>query len=482
MPYKFKIAILISVMFSLPVSAQIYSPDEHASDTVAYVMADKTDSVFIFNVPEPGGNLIASIAADSPDSLGGWTFRWYIYNPATFTYDLIGTASGSGTSIDTLTSFAGYRLIMNKGAEGDTSRVWVLFNDYSVTITSKDAEGHLPQSPVFVNCKTIKLVSALDAADLYYHIPGMDSSIAIVPVYSVTWTKDTEAGSLPQRRTGDAYVNDPPYEDTWYTLTLRDNFGLRRNDSVFFESIQPKAATSYNYIPLSDTKYYPEVYSYYYSWDNNTSPEVLGYPAPAKFLFTNSESKNAYRFIWHFGDDSVASSLTPDDTILHQYYFPGIYTVQMVAFGPLPNECADTLTLDEKITLSNSFIGESDSLKFPNVFTPNSDGFNTMFQAGYEDVLKNDFFRPYDVSIYDFSIVIFNRYGKKVHEYSGDIRNWKGWDGKILNTDKDATEGVYYYVVDMVVGFELNNKGELSVKKFDKKQQTGFVHLFREPK
>ncbi len=130
-------------------------------------------------------------------------------------------------------------------------------------------------------------------------------------------------------------------------------------------------------------------------------------------------------------------------------------------------------------------IGEKDSLKFPNVFTPNEDGFNSIFKNYQEDEnLKetnpNDLFRTHDVSIYDFSIVIFNRYGNKVHEFNGQIRDWKGWDGKILNSNRDASEGIYYYVVNTVQAFEVMEDGQLAVKKLNKKQQTGFVHLFRE--
>lgn len=488
----FKIVFFVLAFFSFPLWAQIYSPDPHSSVVAAY---DASDSVLIFPVNVPGNINAVSIAAYSPDSLDGWTFRWYVYDQSIPDYQLINTTSGDHSSIDTITTFAGYRLIMNKGAQADTSNVWINFDDFNVEIISKDENGNIPNIPNYVRCDRTIIISRLDSADLFYYEPGTADLIRIYNAYRVNWEKDTEEGSSPDNRIGPAFVGDPPYEDTWYTINVIDNFNVQRSDSVFYVSIRPKADLEYAYIPLTDTAYYPAEYSYLYQWDKETTSGTADNPAPApaKFKFMNGNSKNAYKFTWSFGDDSTKSTSVIADTIVHNFLFPGKYTPQLVAFGPVPNECKDTVTLNEKpVYLSASYVGEPDSLKFPNVFTPNGDHFNSLFKyyqehgssndANTPGYLSNSLFRPYDISIYEFSIVIFNRYGKKVHEYSGNMRDWPGWDGKIMNSDRDASEGVYYYVVDMILGFKLNTENELSVKKFSKKQQTGFVHLFREPK
>ena len=76
--------------------------------------------------------------------------------------------------------------------------------------------------------------------------------------------------------------------------------------------------------------------------------------------------------------------------------------------------------------------------------------------------------------------MIFNRYGKKVHEYYGNIRDWKGWDGKIMDSDRDASEGVYFYVIKRIDAIE--DREELKLKGYSKNVKRGFVHLYRKPR
>jgi gliding motility-associated-like protein len=65
----------------------------------------------------------------------------------------------------------------------------------------------------------------------------------------------------------------------------------------------------------------------------------------------------------------------------------------------------------------------------PNVFTPNGDGFNDEFYAKCDKQLN-------------FSISVFNRWGKKIFESTGN----RHWDGKENGTP--CAEGVYYYIVE----------------------------------
>jgi len=70
---------------------------------------------------------------------------------------------------------------------------------------------------------------------------------------------------------------------------------------------------------------------------------------------------------------------------------------------------------------------------FPNVFTPNGDGYNDYFYITYERA-------------HDISIVIFDRWGKIIKRLSGsDLK----WDGKVDNGAEAAT-GVYYYVMQAI--------------------------------
>lgn len=68
------------------------------------------------------------------------------------------------------------------------------------------------------------------------------------------------------------------------------------------------------------------------------------------------------------------------------------------------------------------------TLNVPNAFTPNGDGFNDVFKVkdGYRSIVK-------------FHGYIFNRWGKKLFEWT-DIT--QGWDGKFHGND--VADGVYF--------------------------------------
>lgn len=92
----------------------------------------------------------------------------------------------------------------------------------------------------------------------------------------------------------------------------------------------------------------------------------------------------------------------------------------------------------------------------PNVFTPNNDGFNDTFHAS----------TTYPDGIYEFKMVIFNRWGNIVHTLE-NIND--AWDGTINGTE--VADGVYFWVCNYAI-FDLSGK-----VSFRKKQ--GSVTLIR---
>lgn len=70
------------------------------------------------------------------------------------------------------------------------------------------------------------------------------------------------------------------------------------------------------------------------------------------------------------------------------------------------------------------------SLFIPNVFTPNGDTANPLWTIGTN-------------CIKDIHCLIMNRWGQVMHEFHGLDGNWNG----LVNEDKAATDGVYFYKV-----------------------------------
>ncbi len=72
--------------------------------------------------------------------------------------------------------------------------------------------------------------------------------------------------------------------------------------------------------------------------------------------------------------------------------------------------------------------------KLPNVFTPNGDGINDNFTPF-----------PYDF-VEKVKMTILNRWGAMVFQTEDPEINW---DGKDMTTNKDCSEGVYFYICDV---------------------------------
>ena len=71
-----------------------------------------------------------------------------------------------------------------------------------------------------------------------------------------------------------------------------------------------------------------------------------------------------------------------------------------------------------------------EKITIPNVFTPNADGKNDLFEIDYSGVT-------------DFNLTIYNRWGQIVFETQNPNVYWDGQTPAGLN----APEGTYYYIL-----------------------------------
>lgn len=114
---------------------------------------------------------------------------------------------------------------------------------------------------------------------------------------------------------------------------------------------------------------------------------------------------------WEFGDGTIVVGRNPT----HTYAAPGTYTVLLSA-ASAGGTCA-------LITRSVITIAPAREFQYPNIITPNGDN-------------QNDDFRPY-VSPEPVSVVIFNRWGRKVFEQENYTRGW--------GSEAGIAAGMYYY-------------------------------------
>ena len=137
--------------------------------------------------------------------------------------------------------------------------------------------------------------------------------------------------------------------------------------------------------------------------------------APLNVSFTNN-STNCVTYYWDFGNGDTSTVQHPSSLT---YTTDSTYTVTLIACNA--GGCCDTVT--------HTIIVETNSIcSFANVFTPNGDGMNDVFEVDCERIVE-------------FNIVIFNRWGNKMFE-SNDINN--SWDGE------NAPDGTYFYIIKAI--------------------------------
>ncbi|MCI4669072.1 MAG: PKD domain-containing protein [Bacteroidia bacterium] len=152
-------------------------------------------------------------------------------------------------------------------------------------------------------------------------------------------------------------------------------------------------------------------------------------PLPeARVVFTDA-SVDAVGWLWEFGDGGVSTLQNPE----HTYTQEGVYTVKLTITDA--SGCVSTVTY-------GVFSVFEPSLNIPNVFTPNGDGSNDIFQVTYTGTEQ-------------ITIMVMDRWGRRLFETtnSGDA-----WDGRY--NGNDVPEGTYYYAVQ--VGEKLN-RGNLTL-------------------
>jgi gliding motility-associated-like protein len=139
--------------------------------------------------------------------------------------------------------------------------------------------------------------------------------------------------------------------------------------------------------------------------------------------FENTSLGGDY-FKWNFGDGSAENA-----DINPSHYYPEIgnstYRVDLIAIST--NGCSDT---------TQQILNFKDQLLYfvPNAFTPDGDTYNEMFKPVFVSGLD----------VYDFTLMIFNRWGEVVFEsHNVDF----GWDGTYGNRGM-ADDGIYIWKLE----------------------------------
>lgn len=154
--------------------------------------------------------------------------------------------------------------------------------------------------------------------------------------------------------------------------------------------------------------------------------------APVKATFnSNASDYGGYTLIYEWRFFNSENSETPflvryDANTEYTFNESGSFTIQLCISFVNGEDTVEYLQ-ESPFTISIS----TSKLEIPNAFSPNGDGQNDVFKVkeGHQ-------------SIVSFHGYIFNRWGKKIYDWT-DING--GWDGTV--NGHDAKDGVYYVII-----------------------------------
>ncbi|MGE0076885.1 MAG: gliding motility-associated C-terminal domain-containing protein [Bacteroidales bacterium] len=450
---KFLLILALS-MCSFNVFAQLTAPGRDWSGVTSYVVNEKPDSIFTFFASSGVLNCKHTTGHTS-------TFSWYKYNPRISNvanrFELFQTVAGEVSSEISGLEEGGYRVVVVDDTDStETFTAW-LFTD-NIVLNRIDVDSR---------CQFLELVVVTTPSSynieydnfLYYNLSRTTSQPGINTFgknyfSDIVWTASDSRVEFSQSSWLRQTIEDPaPLYNSSYSVEITNIFG--RVMTAQTDEITGIAAKAVQAVQTESEGTWTDYNS---SGDNEA---LLG-------LRLESSSINADSIYWNLSNlvtvddeeyvviwkDSSLFSTRVESFPTKQLMRPGYFKVKHLAYNTISG-CKDSVEVEVKVDSS-----KIDADAIPNVLFP-SRGVNFRF-IDPTTKLK---------SIKSFTISIFSRSGRLIYEYSGDPKEWEGWDGKIDGSGGDAAPGVYFFIIEA--------KG-WDDRAFDYGPYKGFLHLFRD--
>ncbi len=444
---KYFFLTVLFTFISIYGQAQITSPNAAVGNS--YMGND----YFIF-CASSRGSAAGSLQAETPFGQNS-LFQWEKYNFTSNVYENYGAVNANDTLVSRITNLADgmYRVSVTDIENSNTTSlgpVWVLNNWIEITQTE------IPDSTS--NCEEFKIEADYEYAPLNIidQNTGNQQSVRNPNIdFTVQWKQGGElVRSYISPTIFPPIASDTPVR---YDLTIEDEFGCIVEGSVDYDSKVTKA--DFVADPM-DGEAVLEVNF------NNTS---VNYDSVYWFFYKDNYMIS--REIEEKGDEEPVDSvdfILHEDSPVHSYQMSGEYKVKLVTIKLNDTgNCYDTLQM-----APGTFIKvDTVLMRIPNVFTPNKDGQNDNW------VITSRSLKRLDVKIY-------NRWGGIVHHWKHDnitssdfTSEFSVWDGTVNNSNRMATPGVYYYVIQYEAR-DIDRKNEKRLKTIERRE-SGVVHLFR---
>jgi len=468
---KLTFIFLVSLFFGFVLPASLHGQVNSNSDWSSPT-AYGEDTLLVFHSGNPQKTLSVSY-----DQSSNYDFIWKRFNRSTFRFDSLVVHRDRPISEVGLDSLYNQGVLQDPveglqvevmGSQGleQTYQAWIII----------DTLDKINIVPYINTCNQVKLlVEDLRLKDYTYYdleaLPGDTSQITLENELTLfQWEASADVDiywddtPLYEGERVIGYIGSPfqmPYEDSDYFLEVSNLFDNSVADTI--EEVVAKAVRADFEIDKITRE--GAMVDYSQSEVNEAPLQIL----------TENLSKNANQYHWVGFNDSL-NILRGRDSILWEVqaetpmesdippYRPGRYPVRLKVSNDY--NCKDSTTYYH-VRVDSS---EIDSSLIPNVFTPDGNGLNDVFVLPKASNLSGEGQRGI-VSMKWIEVSVFNRSGQLVYRYDGDPMDWEGWRGKVRNSNRDAAEGVYLYVI--------KGRGYDGVMH-ENKQYSGFLYLFRE--
>jgi gliding motility-associated-like protein len=178
------------------------------------------------------------------------------------------------------------------------------------------------------------------------------------------------------------------------------------------------------------TYHIPGLINVYPKPEAKFSPNPQIAPLTNPVIQFNEYSTYTNNWHWSFGDGGTSTNKNPSHT-----YGEGTYLVQLIATSD--KGCVDSTSIEVKV-IDNFFT-------IPNVFTPNGDGYNDVFEITNPDLFTA------------LKLTVFNRWGEIVFQSNNYKNDWNG---------DNLSNGVYFYILQYETYFENGEmKGSVTIFK-----------------
>ncbi|MBD8389521.1 gliding motility-associated C-terminal domain-containing protein [Dysgonomonas sp. BGC7] len=240
---------------------------------------------------------------------------------------------------------------------------------------------------------------------------------------------------VPEREVGAEVLVSAPLKDTKFVLQgdqFAKYFGVAKQlESAAYSAISVKA----HIVTVQEKRNVAN--------EKKTEGSDLGGSAPVTINFYGHGNEPVVDYytwlIYNSRDMNNPVDRYTDQDIKYTFEESGDFVVKLEVAGR-SSMCIDTASVSFNISIS--------SLDIPNYFSPgDSPGSNDEFRVAYKSLVK-------------FKCTIFNRWGKKLYEWSDPA---KGWDGKY--NGRYVTTGVYFYVIEALGsdGIRYKRGGDINV-------------------